>query len=783
MPTSPLRHQRTARREEQARRRPWFGAVGVIVALLMVGLVPAAGANPAQEDSLIERRSVPSIVETIDGESPEHPVPELHRPARSIGGDERDRARSNGPTRGRRIDGTMTTTYEAATPRRVREVVDAAVAAWDEALTLSPTAPLEISVLWTDLGPRLLGQAGTEGEYRDAEQFPTDRWYPAALANQLANFDINGAATPEIMVELNSQLGQDWYIGTQGNPAFGQIDLYSVVLHEIAHGLGFLGSATASRTGTVRLDHSPPSIYDDFVVNADGTRLVELDRAAALDALTSGELRFDIGFGRSMPLSAPDRFVNGSSYSHFDESIPETEPGAMMTPALKNGETQRTIDAAVLGVLDQVGWDLDTQLVQPSIIDIQVSSGEFEMVWSEDLSKASTLSAEYEVTVKPLTSSGTTPPEVRRVVEPARSGAVRVAALQNGTTYEVSIKGTRPSHPPGPPARTSILLPPNPNQVGDLTTTKAQGVTLTWLPPIPSGEPVTGYEIEYRTDSSPTWIRGTAKGTTWSTALEDGRYWFRVRGVNRIGGGLWNETGLVGLAQGPVRPMPLDGQIGRLYEAYFDRTADQEGMVYWRQIRAAGIPLDIVAQSFAQSDEFRARYGRVSDELFVRRLYRNVLDRAPDPKGNEYWLGQLADGSSRGSVVLGFSESPEFIRKTGTSAPQSPADGAIERLHIGLLRRTPTPTQLSALRRGRASLGVSALAGVAAELRGTAEFEGLWNTADAHQLLERIAASVVQNDDLTAGLVGRLRAGESLDELLVELTQTPSFVVATGTAP
>ncbi len=368
----------------------------------------------------------------------------------------------------------MTTTYEAPTPARVQEVVDAAVAAWDESLTLSPAAPLEISVLWTDLGPRLLGQAGTEGEYRDAEQFPTDRWYPAALANQLANFDINGAQTPEIMVELNSELGDDWYIGTDGKPAFGQIDLYSVVLHEIAHGLGFLGSATASRTGTVRLDHSPPSIYDDYVVNADGQRLVDLDSASAVAALTSGSLRFDIGSGRSMPLSAPQRFVNGSSYSHFDESLAESDAGAMMTPSLKNGEVQRHIDAAVLGVLDQVGWDLDTTLMQPTIVDIEVGSGELELVWSEDWSQRSTLSTSYEVSVSPRASSGISPPSIRRLVEAGRSGSLRLQRLQNGTLYDIAITGKRSDHSESTPARTSALYPRTP--IGFETSPAARSV-------------------------------------------------------------------------------------------------------------------------------------------------------------------------------------------------------------------------------------------------------------------------------------------------------------------
>ena len=54
-------------------------------------------------------------------------------------------------------------------------------------------------------------------------------------------------------------------------------------------------------------------------------------------------------------------------------------------------------------------------------------------------------------------------------------------------------------------------------------------------------------------------------------------------------------------------------------------------------------------------------YGSFSDADFVRLVYRNVLDREPDAAGEEHWTGQLADGAStRGAVMAGFSESPEY---------------------------------------------------------------------------------------------------------------------------
>ena len=49
--------------------------------------------------------------------------------------------------------------------------------------------------------------------------------------------------------------------------------------------------------------------------------------------------------------------------------------------------------------------------------------------------------------------------------------------------------------------------------------------------------------------------------------------------------------------------------------------------------------------------------------------YRNVLHREPDPVGLTFWLDQLQRGASRGQVMLGFSESVEFIQANGQPIP------------------------------------------------------------------------------------------------------------------
>ena len=83
-------------------------------------------------------------------------------------------------------------------------------------------------------------------------------------------------------------------------------------------------------------------------------------------------------------------------------------------------------------------------------------------------------------------------------------------------------------------------------------------------------------------------------------------------------------------------------------------------------MRAGGASLQTIAAAFAGSAEFIQAYGSLPDASFVNLVYGNVLARTPDSSGASYWQSQLAGGVNRGAMMVGFSESPEFIVATGT---------------------------------------------------------------------------------------------------------------------
>ena len=125
-------------------------------------------------------------------------------------------------------------------------------------------------------------------------------------------------------------------------------------------------------------------------------------------------------------------------------------------------------------------------------------------------------------------------------------------------------------------------------------------------------------------------------------------------------------------AQAPA----LDGvqaQINRLYLAYMGRNADAGGLQYWTtQINSGAVTLAQASDFFAASAEFLGIYGQLTDEQFVDQVYRNVVGREADAEGRAFWLGQLAAGQTRGQIMLGFSESPEFIALTNNGGVPAP---------------------------------------------------------------------------------------------------------------
>jgi PKD repeat protein len=129
----------------------------------------------------------------------------------------------------------------------------------------------------------------------------------------------------------------------------------------------------------------------------------------------------------------------------------------------------------------------------------------------------------------------------------------------------------------------------------------------------------------------------------------------------------------------------------RLYKALLGRTPDRSGLSFWIRRRRAGTwTLVRMADNFAGSSEFKRKYGTLTNRQYVTRIYTDVLGRTADRSGVDYWTRQLdLKRRSRGSVMVGFSESNEYKTKQAEAT-----DGSIA--YLFLLGRVPTSTELQA---------------------------------------------------------------------------------------
>lgn len=318
-----------------------------------------------------------------------------------------------------------------------------------------------------------------------------------------------------------------------------------------------------------------------------------------------------------------------------------------------------------------------------------------------------------------------------------------IASLTNGTAYRFTI-AARNAIGLGPASDLSDAVTPAsvPGAPTNVVAVAGKGsATVTWSPPASNGgSPITGYKIEVIDDGVSLQNITVGNVTSWvvPTLFRGNVYTFRVAAVNAIGTGPSSATsnpivippaGFNGwpaaasqqfrdlLGRPPTStetstwvPQLQSGAktlgalpaalrtstdhtsnvdpVTRLYSAYLGRIPDRGGLGYWIGKKRTGTRLTAISSNFAASNEFKTKYGTLTNRAFVELVYQNVLGRAGDAGGITYWTNKLTNGTAtRGQVMVGFSESNEYKRK------QAERVTAIV-LYSFLLGRAPTATEV-----------------------------------------------------------------------------------------
>ncbi len=231
------------------------------------------------------------------------------------------------------------------------------------AANLTSGVPIHIDATMSSLGGSTLGFAGPVTLRRNFSGAPqANTWYPIALANQLAGVDL-AAGQDDITCTFNTDF--NWYYGTDGNTPGGQYDFVSVVLHELGHGLGFVGSGNVSGGVGSYGTAGSPYIYDRFAEEGDGTDIISYasGTTALGDALTSnsvywfGPFAMTANGGTRPRLYAPSSWNGGSSYSHLNESTyPSGNANSLMTPFLGSAEAIHSPGPITYGMFEDMAW-------------------------------------------------------------------------------------------------------------------------------------------------------------------------------------------------------------------------------------------------------------------------------------------------------------------------------------------------------------------------------------------------------------------------------------------
>ena len=344
-------------------------AIAVILSGLALGTVPASAAAP----------KAPLV---------RLPLAQLHRSPTPAGGPRTARVRRTPAPRAIRPPvSTWNVSYAGFTPS-AKAAFQAAVDTW--AGLVSSSQPINVCATFKDLGGQgVLGEAGPTDFAllrRDGNGGSARTYYPLALANALARTDLSpvtSSSDPCSGTDITANFSSTEpcvYYGTDGAPparctenggATGYVDFETIVLHELGHGLGFLGSADVeSGYGFFGTKSQPdPTVFDRFVVQSagavQGKHVVSYasGTAALAKALTSNALYWDgpngkaANRGRPVRLYAPAQFAAASSFSHlYDADFPAGDPDALMTPFIGDGEVIHDPGGLVLGMLGDTGW-------------------------------------------------------------------------------------------------------------------------------------------------------------------------------------------------------------------------------------------------------------------------------------------------------------------------------------------------------------------------------------------------------------------------------------------
>ena len=275
-------------------------------------------------------------------------------------------------------------------PLEAQPAVEAAVDLWST--HIASTIPIKVRVTFVEAAENVLGSAAPRLIANFATALDRNTFFATALASSLEGRDVS-PQNPDIEMNLNGKFPL-WYFGTDGDPPADHFDFMTVVIHELGHGLGFVGSARVTeglgRWGIGTQNY--PIVYDRFaetdfqdqtslLLNTERFPNFSIILAQVLQsrevyfnapASVSANVTSQVEQGLAVPpmgrvkLYAPPEWNPGSSYSHLTEErvggtqiyYPPGSANSLMTPRLGATEVIHRVGPVTCGMFRDMGWIL-----------------------------------------------------------------------------------------------------------------------------------------------------------------------------------------------------------------------------------------------------------------------------------------------------------------------------------------------------------------------------------------------------------------------------------------
>lgn len=253
-------------------------------------------------------------------------------------------------------------------PSDAKAAFQAAIDVWQKVMVTR--VPIRIKASWESINSTTLANSGATKVYKNfGGNSIKDVWYPVALAEAIAGKELNGSEA-DINITVNQNIS--WSYFTDGTRQAFKYDLMTVILHEIAHGLGFTTTMKIGDSNTLQGQYGQsgtPFIYDMFIQNGSEQKMTDAaifgNPSADLKTnYTSNNLFFnikDLSLISEYPkIYAPSTFRSGGSISHLDENkFPKGTPNALMSPQIGAAEINHFPGPIILAILNEIGWSVN----------------------------------------------------------------------------------------------------------------------------------------------------------------------------------------------------------------------------------------------------------------------------------------------------------------------------------------------------------------------------------------------------------------------------------------